>query len=224
MSAERPSRARRVRRATGDDREAAILATFERLLEQRPLHEISIDDIARGAGISRPTFYFYFPSKDAVLLSLLDRMVQEARAGREDALRRISDDPVSGWRAPIQAFYETFRAHRAVTVAGADARVTNPEVREVWSRIMTVLIEETALAITAERDRGAAPAGLPARDLAVSLNWMNERVLHTTFAGHAPMIEEPRVVDTLLAIWLGAIYGDPGRSTAPPAGPTRRSA
>ncbi len=55
---DRPTRARRPRRATGDDRERAILETFERLLEQRPLHAIAIDDIARGAGISRPTFYF----------------------------------------------------------------------------------------------------------------------------------------------------------------------
>ena len=76
-----------MRRATGDDREQAILATAERLLEERPLHEISVDDLARGAGISRPTFYFYFASKDAVLLTLLDRVVDEARERRGDAAR-----------------------------------------------------------------------------------------------------------------------------------------
>lgn len=204
---DRPTRARRPRRATGDDRERAILTTFERLLAERPLHEISIDDLARGAGISRPTFYFYFPSKDAVLLSLLDRMVTEARADREAALATFLDDPAAGWRAAIRAYYQSFRAHRAVTVAGADARVTSPEVREVWSRIMEEIVDETAAAIMAERARGAAPDGLPARDLSVALNWMNERVLHTTFAGHAPTIDEDRVVDTLLAIWLSAIYG-----------------
>lgn len=211
--ADRPTRARRVRRATGDDRELAILESFERLLEQRALHAISIDDIARGAGISRPTFYFYFPSKDAVLLSLLDRMVEEARAGRGDALQQIAGDPASGWRAAIQAFHATFRAHRAVTVAGADARVTNPEVRALWTRVMEVLVEDTTVAITAERTRGAAPPGLPARELAVALNWMNERVLHTSFAGHAPTIDEARVVEVLLTIWLGAVYG-----TAPTTG------
>jgi TetR/AcrR family transcriptional regulator, ethionamide resistance regulator len=80
------TRGRRVRRTTGDDREHAILATFEQLLAERSLHEISVDDLARGAGISRPTFYFYFSSKDAVLLTLLDRMVEEARANRGEAL------------------------------------------------------------------------------------------------------------------------------------------
>ena len=204
---ERPTRARRVRRATGDDREHAILESFERLLEQHALHEISIDDIARGAGISRPTFYFYFPSKDAVLLSLLDRMVAEARAGRGDALAAIARDPARGWRTAIEAFHASFRAHRAVTVAGADARVSNPEVRALWARVMENLVEETTAAIAAERARGAAPEGLPARELATALNWMNERVLHTSFAGHAPAIDEDRAVDVLLAIWLAAVYG-----------------
>ena len=54
----RPARGRRTRRATGDDRERAILASLERLLEERSLGEISVDDLARGAGISRPSFYF----------------------------------------------------------------------------------------------------------------------------------------------------------------------
>src|SRR5688500_5015616 len=78
MTTARSTRGRRAGRPTGDDRELAILATAERLLGERTLREISIDDLAKGAGISRPTFYFYFPSKDAVLLALLDRVVSEA--------------------------------------------------------------------------------------------------------------------------------------------------
>lgn len=213
-SKDRPSRARRVRRMSGDDREREILASFEELLAERSLHEFSIDDIARGAGISRPTFYFYFPSKDAVLLSLLDRMVQEARAGRDAALADAIRDPVRAWRGGIEAFYKIFRAHRAVSLAAADARTTNPEVRALWSQVMTALADETAAAIEGERARGAAPAGAPARDIAVALNWMNERVLHAGFAGHAPTIDEARVVDVLLEIWLAAIYGG-----QPPRGP-----
>lgn len=207
MTGKRPSRVRRVRRMSGDDRERAILAAFERLLAEKPLHAIAIDDIARGAGISRPTFYFYYESKDAVLLSLLDRMVEEARTSRESGVVAAVNDPVSAWRAAIGAYFKTFREHRAVSLAGADARVTNPEARALWSRVMQGLVEETAAAITAERARGAAPEGVPARDLAVALNWMNERVLHTTFAGETPTIAEDGVVEVLLEIWLGAIYG-----------------
>jgi AcrR family transcriptional regulator len=202
-----PSRGRRSRRTTGDDREQAILATAERLLEERPLHEISVDDLARGAGISRPTFYFYFESKDAVLLTLLDRMVEEARANRGEALERFAEDPPRWLRHAITAIYETFRAHRAVSVAGADARATSAEVRDLWARVMEGFVVETTAAIEAERARGAAPGGVPARDLAIALNSMNERVLQATFAGHPPAIDEENVVDVMLSVWLGAIYG-----------------
>jgi len=202
----RSVRGRRGARPSGDDREGAILATAERLLGDKPLSEISTDDLARGAGISRPTFYFYFPSKDAVLLALLDRVVKEA----DEALTRVPDDlasdPPTYWRNCIAAFHETFRGHRPVALACAQARANNAEVRELWARVMeswTLLVVE---AIECERARGAAPPGLPARDLAVVLNSMNERVLHATFAQDGPSVAEGDVVDVLLTVWLNAIY------------------
>jgi TetR/AcrR family transcriptional regulator, ethionamide resistance regulator len=204
----RPGRGRRAPRVSGDDRERAILATAERLLEQRPFHEISIDDLARGAGISRPTFYFYFPSKEAVLLTLLDRMVEEARTGQGDALERFAEDPAHWLRQGITAIYETFRSHRAVTLAAAEIRATSEEGRELWARVMEQWVEETRAAIEVERARGAAADGLPARDLAVALNLMNERVLLATLADYKPAIDEQNVIDVLVAVWLRAIYGN----------------
>src|SRR5215467_13986156 len=105
-TSEAASRGRRGTRASGDDRERAILATAERLLEERSLSEISVDDLARGAGISRPSFYFYFPSKDAVVLTLIDRLVEEAAGGREAAVAKLAEDPRAGWRQGLEAFYE----------------------------------------------------------------------------------------------------------------------
>lgn len=199
-------RGRRPVRPTGDDRELAILATAERLLSQRPLAEISIDDLARGAGLSRSTFYFYFRSKDAVLLTLLDRVAEEADRASRPVADREHDDVRDTWRQVITAFHDTFRDHRAVTLAAADARATNAEVRELWAKIMDNWVERTAAAIEAERARGAAPPGLPAREVATALNLMNERVLHAGFAGQPPAIGEPDVVEVLLDIWIRAIY------------------
>ena len=207
MAATDTSRGRRPRRSAGDQRERAILATAERLLEERSLHEISVDDLAQGAGISRPTFYFYFPSKEAVLLTLLDRMVEEARERMAPALDQFAEDPARWLREGITAIYETFRAHRAVTIAGADALATSAEARALWSRQMEGWVQLTTGVIEAERARGAAPDGVPARDLAIALNRMNERVLLSTFAGHEPAVDESNVLDVLVSTWLAAIYG-----------------
>ena len=193
---------------SGDDRERAILEAFERLLERKGLHEISIDEIARGAGISRPTFYFYFASKEAVLLSLFERMIAEAQTARGDALDRVVDDPEEGIRDSLTAFYTVFRAHRAVTLAGADARATSGEVRELWAQVMEGWVTETAAGIDLARAAGAAPdTGVASRDLAIALLLMNERAFHTALARHAPAIDEDGVVDVLVKVWLGAIYG-----------------
>jgi len=205
----RPARGRRSVRTSGDERERAILQTAEELLRERSLSDIAVDDLARGAGISRSTFYFYFPSKDAVVLTLIDRMVEEAAIDRDEALAELAADPRARLRQALEDYYEIFRARRAVILAGAELRATNAEARAAWSQIMDGWVADTTAIVEAERDRGAAPDGLPARDLAVALLQMNERVQHATFAGDAPALAEDGVMDVLVEVWLRAIYGTP---------------
>ena len=67
------------------------------------------------------------PRRTPSCSTLLDRVVEEARGV---ARRRRSSAPPRTRRAGcarrITAIYETFRAHRAVTLAGADAGVDEP--------------------------------------------------------------------------------------------------
>ncbi|MEH0827765.1 TetR/AcrR family transcriptional regulator [Micromonospora sp. CPCC 205714] len=208
-----PGRGRRAGRSAGDDPELAILPTAERLLEQRAFGEISIDDLARGAGISRPTFYFYFPSKDAVLLTLLDRVTEEADTAAGDVLVHLAEDPRARWRELISRFHATFGGHRAVVLACAEVRGTNAEVRRLWARVLERWVQAVEAAIGAERRRGAPPPRVPAPDLAIPLYSMNERVWYATFAGDGPAVAERDVVDVLLDVWLTGIY----RTTSPAA-------
>ena len=200
------SRSRRPSHHSGDDREQAILATAERLLRERPLADFSVDDLAKGAGISRPTFYFYFQSKNAVLLSLLDQMNSKASAALRALGGNLSGDPATLWRARIEAFFQVSGSQRAVAVAGAAAKATNPEGRQLWSALMQRWISYTTAAINAERRRGAAPDTVPSEDLSVALNMLSERVMAATFTDEEPAIPEDRVIDTLVHIWLASIY------------------
>lgn len=210
-SATQASRGRRSARPSGDDRELAILTTAERLLEDRPLTEISVDDLAKGAGISRPTFYFYFPSKEAVLLTLLDRVVHEADSALQTLANRTDRDRDNMWRTGINVFFETFGSHKAAARAGMAAMASSAEVRGLWSAFMQKWIAYTAAVIEAERERGAAPESLPALELATALNLMNERTLFASFAAEQPSIPEARVLDTLVHVWVSSIYGEGGQ-------------
>jgi TetR/AcrR family transcriptional regulator, ethionamide resistance regulator len=201
----RTARARRSTRPSADDRELAILETAERLLAERSFADISVDDLAKGAGLSRPAFYFYFPSKDAVLLTLWDRVIREADAALEALADHQPSDRHDLWRPAIGVFFETFGAHRGVTVAAAGA--SNTEVRDVFATFMQKWIDFTAATIDAERKRGAAPNTLPAKDIATALNLMNERTLLASFAGERPGVPTDRVLDTIVHIWATSIYG-----------------
>jgi TetR/AcrR family transcriptional regulator, ethionamide resistance regulator len=208
LSPARSTRGRRGARPSGDDREGAILATAERLLGEQPLSEISTDDLARGAGISRPTFYFYFPSKEAVLLTLIEPLIANAAVGLDGAVERVPEDPRRQCRRGIEAFFTAFTAHPAVARAGMQVLATSAEFRSMWSGYMQLWIDQTAALITAERARGAAPETIPATDLATSLNLMNERTMMSALSAEQPGVGEDRVIDTLTHIWLTSIYGE----------------
>jgi TetR/AcrR family transcriptional regulator, ethionamide resistance regulator len=197
-------------RPSGDDREQAILATAERLLEGRSLADISVDDLAKGAGLSRPTFYFYFKSKEAVLLSLLEPVIALADSEFDGAVQRLPADPRRVWRNGINAFFTAFASHRALARAATEALATNAELRATWSGFMQKWIDQTATMIVAERARGAAPDTIPAADLATSLNQMNERTMMAALSAEAPAVDPDRVVDTLTHIWVSSIYGASG--------------
>lgn len=211
VSPPRP-RGRRATRPSGDERESAILTTLERMLEQRPFAEISVDDLAKGAGLSRPTFYFYFASKDAVLVRLFARMVADNDPARHaGAGTTLADDPEAGWRGGIFAFFDALRPHRAVALAGLTTMASSEELRQLWSEFMTAWVDYTAGLITAERARGAAPDTIPARDLATALNLMNERVVFASQDTRSPTLPEDAALEALAHVWVASIYGPSAR-------------
>jgi AcrR family transcriptional regulator len=204
----RSGRGRRSKRPSGDEREAAILATAERLLENKKFTDISVDDLAKGAGLSRPTFYFYFPSKDAVLLALLEPLITQADKGFDGAIESLPADPRRAFREGIRIFFTAFGSHSVVARAGTEALATSPDVRAIWSTFMQKWINQTAALIEYERRRGAAPENIGALDLATSLNQMNERAMTATLVAEDGAVTEDRIVDTLTHIWLTSIYGE----------------
>ncbi|MBM7471445.1 TetR/AcrR family transcriptional regulator [Subtercola frigoramans] len=202
-------RGRRSSRPSGDDRQAAILSTAEKLLGVRSLDDISIEDLAAGAGISRPSFYFYFSSKDEVLLALLDQVIGQVRHRVAALPRDFDTDPAAAWRRSIGVFVDVFTQHRAVAAAAITARLRNAEVHELWSKSMQTWVGYSTEVILAERARGAAPAGIDAHELAAALNLMNERVLAAAFSGETPGVEQGHVLDVLSGIWIRSIYAQP---------------
>jgi AcrR family transcriptional regulator len=64
-----------------------IRSTALRLISERGFDAVSVEDIAAGAGVSRTTFFSYFPSKEAVVFDPDPQELQEWR----DLLARCPD-------------------------------------------------------------------------------------------------------------------------------------
>jgi TetR/AcrR family transcriptional regulator, ethionamide resistance regulator len=193
---------RRARVRKGDLKEDAILATCERLLSEKPLGEIGVDELAAGAGISRPTFYFYFESKNAVLRALVERLADAMYAEAGIFLARTDEDPEVTISRSIGAAADQWREHGPVLRAAVEAWGTVPELQAFWEDIIGRFVDQAAARIA---DEGVDEA----HSLAKALIWMNERCFYTSSLGAGPALSDDELVPTLTAIWLRAIYVTP---------------
>jgi TetR/AcrR family fatty acid metabolism transcriptional regulator len=71
-------------RTRGEESRARLLAAAAREFAQHGYHETKVSTIVADAGVSQPTFYFYFPSKEAIFAELVDSFRQRLRALSED--------------------------------------------------------------------------------------------------------------------------------------------
>ena len=72
-------RSARKSKGQGGERREEILNHAMRLFAQHGVHEVSTRRIAEAVGISQPTLYAYFPTKDAILDEVCGRAFEELR-------------------------------------------------------------------------------------------------------------------------------------------------
>lgn len=183
----------------GDIREAAILRSLTELLQKRSLAGISVDTIAKEAGISRSAYYFYFSSQMDAFGVLLER----AFAGIKDVLPDVGATP------PRDVAYQlaegtsaVWREHSAVLCNGVES-LSHPIIDAIWQEVMATAVSRIGDWIVDQRRRGAAiDTAVPAHDIASSLTWMIERGNYQLFRKGHSRDEEERLVETFVAIFI----------------------
>lgn len=141
-------------RKTPEARRLEILNAASALFAAKGFAATSVDEIVRGAGVAKGTFYNYFNTKEEVLSGLATQMVGEM--ARE--ARAITEDPHLG---PIEKLRAIVTGQRQVRDRGdnlVDA-LHRPENRELHDRsnVETVRVFGPILARVVEegRDLGA---------------------------------------------------------------------
>jgi AcrR family transcriptional regulator len=127
--AARPAR----RRLPPDDRRQALINAALKLFNTHPYDEVSVDDIAAEAGMSRPLVYHYYGGKAGVFISALrqtgdDVVAAVAKAGM--------DDPDNWLACGLSAFFDHIQANPiGLTALYRYGSLTGRENRQVLDEI-----------------------------------------------------------------------------------------
>jgi len=142
-----------------------IIETSIKLFRKRGYEETRIDDIVQALEISQPTFFRYFPTKDAVLREvgergyacICDRLRSElsSKAGTEERLRRL-------YVSMAKEVEADRRLWQAVVLSGAMDPVRSAELRGHEEAAASLLRE----ILTQGQKRGEVTRAFPVVHLA----------------------------------------------------------
>lgn len=98
------------RKVPRNERMAQILNVAGRTFAQRGFHSSSMEDIAKGAGVTKPLLYRYFGSKDALYLAAIEQVGQYLTHGL--TLLMSNPDPQARLELMMMYFLSFVERHR----------------------------------------------------------------------------------------------------------------
>ena len=179
----------------------SILETARTLFLERGFGGTSIDDITAQAGISRASFWTYFPSKLDVLRAL-GTEVEAAGFALADQFKALprgaSVDEIAEW---VRAYLDFLDAHGAFLYAAFQAAYDDPETR-TWG-LSVEMLGAKEIGRGVQRIRGGTrPKGVDPTAEGLAILSMLERFWYHWRVAGAPLTEKS-VVRTL----AGLIWG-----------------
>jgi AcrR family transcriptional regulator len=149
------TRPRRRVRLDNDQRRAQLLQLARRAFSDRSYDDVSIDDLAREAKISKGLLYHYFPTKRDLYVAGLREIAEEL----VERVTHIPSDlaPIERVRAGIDAYLDHISQHSRAYVSLMRGGIgSDPEVAQVVEGVRTRLadnfLEQTPFASSLTRD------------------------------------------------------------------------
>jgi TetR/AcrR family transcriptional regulator, ethionamide resistance regulator len=200
---------RSLRHGAGGDVPDAVFAATERLLEQMPISDLTVAQIAAEAGISRVTFYYHFTSKFAIVAALFDRIAHDLSGPFES----LFDGAEQDWKPLADGIAAAWDAHGPVMRATVEHWPEVPELRDAFLRMAERSIDLIAHVIDHQREAGVALAGLDSRRLASTVLWAVVQVSYMANQNDEPITQalEPIFVMLAATLYRNEPQGDPKR-------------
>ena len=192
------------RRRTRHEVQADVRTALVDMLGERPFKDVTVDGLARRAGLSRTAFYFYYPDKNEVLKEAAEAVAAELYA-EADRWWHGEGPPEHLVREALAGIARVYCDHADMMRAAVEATTYDKEFRAFYDALIHRFVRATAEQLARERDAGRLRP-LDPGPIAEALVWMAER------CNYAFLLIEGRpqseVVDSLTAIWIHALYPD----------------
>jgi AcrR family transcriptional regulator len=187
---------------------AAIVADVRdalvRVLEHKPFNDVTVDELAREAGLSRTAFYFYYKDKNEVLGAVLEGL-------RDVALEQAAEwwsgegEPQVMIHSVLRNIGVLWETHAGVLRAAVEVMSYDPAFSKFYNGLMEDFVGATQEYLRRERDAGKLRQDADPDRGAEVLVWMGERCHYVgALNGRSP--EE--TADVLTGIWVHALYPD----------------
>jgi TetR/AcrR family transcriptional regulator, ethionamide resistance regulator len=183
--------------------EASLLQAIEDLLSEGNCYtELSVEQIAARAGISRTAFYFYFNDKRHMLMRLVERVselffVQGERWWDES----VPDDP-GELREILANVLKIWREHAPVLTAIVETASYDEEIGAFWRGLIDRFVAPTRAHLESEARAGRG-SGIDPEAAAFVLVWMTERAWYQHVT--RPTVSDDALIDAVTAaVWRTA--------------------
>jgi TetR/AcrR family transcriptional regulator, fatty acid metabolism regulator protein len=181
------------------ERRIALLRAAFREVGEKGFSEVTLDDIARRAGVSKGVTLYYFESKEDLFRELFRWLIDSIHARMRDAVRSV-DDPQEKVRALIAVIFPSAARNRAffrafVDFCGLAAR--RESFREVNERFYAGCVDidggivETGMrrGVFPLRDTKEAASTMRAIFDGLMMQWLAEKDPEASFASYRERCE-----------------------------------
>lgn len=187
--------------------EDRLLLAIERLLGSgTSFSALTVDQLAREAGIGRATFYLHFKDKAQLVHRLMRKLTAEVVDGAGAWFREGGEVDRHSMQLALRGIVGTFKRHQAVLSAIAATAPSDPAVAEAHTQMMEELCRLSRKAIAQVRRKGQATAAASPQ-LADLLTWAIE-LYCTRFVSAYEAKQVDALIDLIAHVCGRAIFKD----------------
>jgi AcrR family transcriptional regulator len=121
-----------------DIRRAELLDRALALFLQRGFDNVSLNDLIADAGVSKGAFYHWFPSKEALIVALADRIVRDQFAAMEATMAQRDGNALDQLNAVLQCGFDVKVATGTPEQLAAMISLLRPENAHLYGRIVAL--------------------------------------------------------------------------------------